>query len=272
MFPIRDHNPSGRVPYVTYCLIAANVVIFLSYAADFSNAAALNRLFYDWAMIPARVSTGNGYYTVLSSMFLHGGWMHLAGNMLFLYIYGDNIEDEMGHTGFALFYLASGIAAGLIHVASAPYSQVPTVGASGAIAGIMGGYLLLYPKARVDILIFLIIFIRILPIPAWIVLMVWFVMQLIGGVGADPTTGGVAYWAHLGGFAAGLLLAVPLWLRLGGPRFWQSTSGIPPHPEAQYRIARSSIPRAGRSAPRVADPTRIPKAGRKRTRPRSPWG
>lgn len=246
MFPIRDHNPSGRVPYVTYALMAANVGIFLSYVGLFNDPAGLNRFFYDWAMIPARLSVGNGYYTVVSSMFLHGGWMHLLGNMLFLYIYGDNIEDEMGHAPFALFYLAAGLAAGLIHVLSAPYSQVPTVGASGAIAGVMGGYLLLFPKARVDILIFIVVYVRILPIPAWIVLMVWFGMQLVGGVGADPTMGGVAYWAHLGGFVAGLALAVPIWLGRGGTKFWRRTDGHPPHPEARYRLVRSSIPKAGR--------------------------
>lgn len=246
MFPIRDHNPSGRVPYVTYALMAANIGIFLSYVGLFNDPNSINRFFYDWAMIPARLSVGNGYYTALSSMFLHGGWMHLLGNMLFLYIYGDNIEDEMGHGPYALFYLASGLAAGLIHVLSAPYSQVPTVGASGAIAGVMGGYLLLFPKARVDILIFIIFYVRILPIPAWIVLMVWFGMQVVGGVGADPTLGGVAYWAHLGGFAAGLALAVPVWLRRGGPQYWQRTDGRPPHPEARYRIVESSIPKAGR--------------------------
>lgn len=246
MFPIRDHNPSGRVPYVTYALIAANVGIFVSYVALFNDPNGLNRFFYDWAMIPARLSVGNAYHSLLSSMFLHGGWMHLLGNMLFLSIYGDNIEGEMGHGRFALFYLVAGLAAGFIHMISAPYSQVPTVGASGAIAGVMGGYLLLFPKARVDILIFLVVFVRILPIPAWIVLMVWFGMQLVGGFNADPTTGGVAYWAHLGGFVAGLVLTVPVWLRLGGPRFWQRNHGHPPHPEARYKMARSNIPKAGR--------------------------
>lgn len=246
MFPIRDHNPSGRVPFVTYALMAANVAVFLSYVGLFNDPRSLDRFFFDWAMIPARLSMGEGYGTVLSAMFLHGGWMHLLGNMLFLYIYGDNIEDEMGHAPFALFYLATGLAAGLIHVLSAPYSEVPTVGASGAIAGVMGGYLLLFPKARVDILIFIVFYIRILPIPAWIVLMVWFAMQLVGGIGTDPSLGGVAYWAHLGGFVAGLALAVPVWLARGGPRFWRRTDGQPPHPEARYRLARSVVPKAGR--------------------------
>ncbi|WP_415402339.1 rhomboid family intramembrane serine protease [Tateyamaria sp. SN3-11] len=244
MFPIRDHNPSGRTPYVTYLLIAANIAIFLSYVGLFQDDRALNAFFFDFAAIPARIVTGDGLSTLFTSMFLHGGWMHLAGNMLFLYIFGDNVEDEMGHIPYLLFYLATGLAAGLIHVISAPYSPVPTVGASGAIAGVMGAYLLLYPKARVDILLILIIIFRVFPIPAWIMLAVWFGMQFIGGIGSDPQAGGVAYWAHAGGFAAGLLFTFPLWLRLGGPAFWRRTDGHPPHPEAVY--ARSNIPKVRR--------------------------
>ncbi|MEM6339648.1 MAG: rhomboid family intramembrane serine protease [Pseudomonadota bacterium] len=244
MFPIRDHNPSGRTPYVTYVLMAANILIYLGYFSLFNDNYAINRFFSEWAMIPARVTSGDGFYTLISSMFLHGGFMHLAGNMLFLFIFGDNVEDEMGHLPFLGFYLGSGIAAGLIHVISAPLSPVPTVGASGAIAGVMGGYLLMFPKARVDILLFFIVFIRIFPIPAWIMLMVWFGMQFIGGVGADPRAGGVAYWAHAGGFVAGFLLTLPLWLRKGGPRFWSQTDGHPPHPETTY--SNSRIPKVTR--------------------------
>ncbi|MEL6452344.1 MAG: rhomboid family intramembrane serine protease [Pseudomonadota bacterium] len=244
MFPIRDHNPSGRTPYVTYLLMAANIAIFLSYVGLFDDARALNGFFLSYAAIPARISTGDGLGTLLSSMFLHGGWMHLIGNMLFLWIFGDNVEDEMGHGPYLLFYLAAGLAAGLIHVISAPYSTVPTVGASGAIAGVMGAYLLLFPKARVDILLILIIFIRVFPIPAWIMLAVWFAMQFVGGVGSDPEAGGVAYWAHAGGFVAGLILTLPLWLRLGGPGFWRRTDGHPPHPEARYDTSR--IPKVRR--------------------------
>lgn len=244
MFPIRDHNPSGRVPYVTYMLMAANVGIFLSYVGLFAEVRALNLFFFDYAVIPARITAGEGYFTLLSSMFLHGGWMHLIGNMLFLWIFGDNVEDEMGHVPFLGFYLAAGLAAGLIHVVSAPGSTVPTVGASGAIAGVMGGYLLLFPKARVDILLILVFIIRIFPIPAWIMLAVWFAMQFIGGLGADPDTGGVAYWAHAGGFVAGAILTLPLWLRLGGPAYWQQTHGHPPHPEARYDTSR--IPKVRR--------------------------
>ncbi len=244
MLPIRDHNPSGRTPFVTYGLMAANILIFLSYMGLFSDDSAINAFYIEWALIPARVSAGEGYYTLISSMFLHGGWMHLAGNMLFLFIFGDNIEDEMGHLPYLGFYVLSGVAAGLAQYAFAPMSGVPTVGASGAIAGVMGGYLLLFPKAKVDILIILIVFFRIFPIPSWVMLMVWFAMQFIGGIGSNPDTGGVAYWAHAGGFVAGMFFAVPLWLRLGGIRFWSINHGHPPHPEAQY--ARSSVPKVRR--------------------------
>ncbi|WP_299598119.1 rhomboid family intramembrane serine protease [uncultured Tateyamaria sp.] len=244
MFPIRDHNPSGRTPYVTYALMAINVVVFLSYVSLFADERALNRFFFDYAAIPARILSGDGFSTLLTSMFLHGGWLHLAGNMLFLYIFGDNVEDEMGHMPFLGFYLTTGIAASAIHILSAPGSVVPVVGASGAIAGVMGGYLLLFPKARVDILLILIIIFRIFPIPAWIMLVIWFGMQFVGGVGSDPNGGGVAYWAHAGGFVAGILLTIPVWLRRGGPAFWQRTEGHPPHPEARYAMSR--IPKVRR--------------------------
>ncbi|UOA26736.1 rhomboid family intramembrane serine protease [Pseudosulfitobacter sp. DSM 107133] len=244
MLPIRDHNPSGRTPYVTYGLMAVNILIFLSYAGMISDARAINAFYIEWAFIPARISAGEGYYTLVSSMFLHGGWMHLAGNMLFLYIFGDNVEDEMGHLPYLGFYLMSGVSAALAQYVFATYSGVPTVGASGAIAGVMGAYLLLFPKAKVDILIILIVFFRIFPIPAWVMLMVWFGMQFIGGLGANPDAGGVAYWAHTGGFVAGLVFAIPLWLRRGGTGFWSRNHGQPPHPEAQY--VRSRIPKVRR--------------------------
>jgi len=162
VFPIRDHNPSGRVPYVTYTLIA-----------------------------------------------LHGGIMHLAGNMLFLWIFGDNLEDAFGHVGFLLFYLVGGLAADAGHVLSDADSQVPVVGASGAIAAVMGGYLLLYPKAKVDILLIFVVIFRVFTLPAWIVLMIWFGIQIVSGTLTGSEMGGVAYWAHAGGFVAGVVLALP---------------------------------------------------------------
>ncbi|KIN60346.1 Rhomboid family protein [Sulfitobacter noctilucae] len=247
MFPIRDHNPSGRVPYITYALMALNIGIFLCYLPILSDDQALYAFYNAYALVPARIEAGQGYYGLGTSMFLHGGWMHLAGNMLFLYIYGDNIEDEMGHVPYLLFYLAAGIAAGLTQVAFEPSSRVPMVGASGAIAGVMGAYLLLFPKAKVDVLIIFIVFFRIFPLPAWILLALWFGMQFLGGIGSDPNAGGVAYWAHAGGFVAGVLGAIPVWLKRGGVGFWRRTDGHPPHPDATYPALRASgIPKVKR--------------------------
>ena len=246
MFPIRDHNPSGRTPFVTYALIALNVGIFISYWPLFSDYARLARFYNEWAMTPLFVSMGENYKGVLTSMFLHGGWMHLLGNMLFLFIFGDNMEDEMGHAGFTVFYLLSGIGAALAQYAIDPSSRVPVVGASGAIAGVMGGYLLMFPKARVDIFLFFIIIFRVIPIPAWLMLALWFGIQLFGGLGSGATGGGVAYWAHAGGFVIGLILTIPLWLRRGGPAFWDDTDMTPPHPAAEYSLTRTNVPRVPR--------------------------
>ena len=242
MFPIRDHNPSSRTPFVTYALMAVNVAVFLSYWPLFENPAALNAFFFRWALVPA-VSEPVSFVT---SMFLHGGLMHLAGNMLFLWIFGDNLEDEFGHLRYLAFYLAGGIGAGMAQVVSAPMSAVPMVGASGAIAAVMGGYLLLFPRARVDVLIILVIIFRIVPVPAWLMLGLWFGLQVFSGASVAAATGGVAYWAHAGGFLVGVVLTLPPWIRRGGPVFWRRTHGHPPHPEARYQVVRSSVPRAGR--------------------------
>lgn len=256
MFPIRDHNPSGRVPFVTYALMLANIVVFVGTWDLAQSPRALYAFYADYALVPAFLSEGYGWQGLVTSMFLHGGLMHIAGNMLFLFIFGDNLEDEMGHAGFALFYLVCGIGAGLIHVISAPYSTVPTVGASGAIAGVMGGYLLLFPKARVDILVILVVIFKIIPVPAWLMLALWFGMQVLGGWGTAPDEGGVAYWAHIGGFVAGLILTIPVWLRRGGPRYWNRNHGHPPHPVARYD--RSHIPRV-RKARATTQVPRIPR-------------
>ncbi|APX88916.1 rhomboid family intramembrane serine protease [Brevirhabdus pacifica] len=246
MFPIRDHNPSNRTPFVTYALIAANVIVFIGYWPLFSDERALSGFFDVWAMVPREISQGRELHTLLTSMFLHGGLMHIGGNMLFLWIFGDNLEDEMGHMGFLGFYLSAGVLAGLAQWLAAPASPVPTVGASGAIAGVMGGYILLFPRARVDVLIIFVIFFKVFPLPAWAMLGFWFGLQVFSGFGADATQGGVAYWAHAGGFLAGLGMTLPLWLRLGGPRFWNRTHGRPPHPEAKYGERTSPIPRVTR--------------------------
>ncbi|MBC7153470.1 MAG: rhomboid family intramembrane serine protease [Rhodobacteraceae bacterium] len=240
MFPIRDHNPSGRTPFVTYGLIAANIAIFLWYWPLFNDPRAIDLFFSTWGMVPLRLAHAEGGTTLITSMFLHGGVMHLAGNMLFLWIFGDNLEDQLGHVGFGFFYLGSGIAAALAQFAAEPASMAPMVGASGAIAGVMGGYLLLFPRARIDVLIIIVIFFRVFTLPAWIILGVWFALQLFSGV--TQAGAGVAFWAHVGGFVAGLMLAFGPWLRRGGIKFWQKTKGLPPHAATRYRVVRSSFP------------------------------
>ena len=240
MFPIRDHNPSGQTPYVTFTLIAINVLVFLWYFTSLSEWDT-QRLFLAWGLVPARLMSGEGLETVATSMFLHAGWMHLGGNMLFLWIFGDNLEEEMGHLGFLIFYLACGAAAGLAQALPDPGALTPMVGASGAIAGVMGGYLLLFPKARVDVLFIFIIFFRVFSIPAWIVLGIWFAVQLFNG--AVATTDGVAYLAHVGGFVAGLVLTIPALIKRGGKAYWVQNQGKPPHPPVEYVLSRSNIPR-----------------------------
>ncbi len=240
MFPIRDHNPSETPPYVTYALIAINVVVFLGYW-PFMADRELHYFFFEWALLPENITDGRSLHTLVSSMFLHGGYLHLGFNMLFLWVFGDNLEEEFGHFRYLLFYLASGIGAGLAHVLVSPDSTQPLVGASGAIAGVMGGYLLLYPKAKVDVLFIFIVFFRIWPIPAWIMLGIWFAMQLLNGVAASADSG-IAYWAHAGGFVVGLVLTIPAWLKRGGKSYWARTQGHPEHPEARYNLQSSRIP------------------------------
>ena len=244
MFPLRDHNPSNGRAWVTWALIAANVAIFL--ATWSLPQHELQLVFLRWGMVPLRLSFGEGYATLLTSMFLHGGFMHLAGNMLFLWVFGDNLEERLGHAGFAGFYVAGGMAAAAAQYAAAPMSQVPMVGASGAIAAVLGGYLLFFPRARVDLLIILVIFVRIVPVPAGLMLAAWFALQVLGGLGAPADGGGVAFWAHAGGFVAGLALALRPWLRAGGPGFWRRTDGHPPHAAAGHGLSPSRVPRVRR--------------------------
>ena len=225
---------------MTLGLIAINIIVFIGYLPIMVNEAALASFFDNWAMIPAEITSGMEYHTALTSMFLHGGLLHLAGNMLFLWIFGDNVEDAMGHIPFLLFYLASGFGAAAFHVLSAPASGVPMVGASGAIAGVMGAYLLLYPKAKVDVVLILLVFFKVFKWPAWIVLGAWMVIQTFSGL-AMNASGGVAYWAHIGGFIVGIALTVPLWLRMGGTAYWQQTDFRPPHAPT-FETRTSTIP------------------------------
>ena len=246
MIPIRDHNPSRRPAYVTWALIAVSVAVF-AYQSSLGDAGTLH--FFDaWATVPSRISAGEGLVGLLTSMFLHADLWHLAGNMLFLWIFGDNVEDELGHVGFLAFYLACGALSALAQVATAPTDLIPLVGASGAIAGVMGAYLLFFPRARIDILIFLVVIVRILPIPAWLMLAVWGAMQVINGLGTEAGGGGVAYWAHAGGMVAGIAIALPIWLRRGGRAFWRRTEGHPDHPPTAAPVTwrATTVPRVGR--------------------------
>ncbi len=219
MFPFRDHNPSNRIPYVAYALIAINILIYLTYG--FLSDHQVYAVFDTWAMVPAEVTAGTDWHTLITCMFMHGGWMHLAGNMLFLWVFGDNLEDYLGHVGFLLFYLLCGLVASAAQIAVDPLSPIPNVGASGAIAGLMGGYLLLFPKARVDVLFIIVIIIKVVPLAAWIVLGGWMALQIVMGVAnIGMEGGGVAYFAHIGGFVAGVIGIALIWMLRGKPQYW----------------------------------------------------
>ena len=199
MIPLRDIIPSRTTPIVTISLIVANVLVFLY---ELTLGRAVNDFTLYFGLVPAAFS----WVAVFTSMFLHGGLFHVAGNMLYLWIFGDNVEDRMGHGRFLVFYLLCGTAAALAQTITAPDSVVPMVGASGAIAGVMGAYFVLYPKSRIVTLVTLLFFFQVIEVPAIFFLGIWFVMQFLSGVGSIGTaaTGGVAVWAHVGGFLAGL--------------------------------------------------------------------
>jgi membrane associated rhomboid family serine protease len=215
MIPLRDENPVGIVPLVSWALIGACVLVFIFQVS--LGAPGFNRMIFGLGVIPA-VLLGHAHLppeielvppavSMLSSMFLHGGWLHLAGNMLYLWIFGDNIEERMGHLRFLLFYLACGVAAVLAQALPAPHITVPMVGASGAISGVLGAYLLLLPRARVLVLVPLGFVLQVVKLPAVWVLGLWFLVQLLSSLASPSGEGGVAFRAHLGGFVAGLLLA-----------------------------------------------------------------
>ena len=215
MIPIKDENPTRRTPWVTLLIIAINVAAFI-YSSTL-DTAALEALWMRWAFVPARffgdpLSPGQ-IATIFTAMFLHGGWLHLGGNLLYLWIFGNNIEDRFGHVGFVAFYLVSGIAATAAQGFLNAGSTLPMLGASGAVAGVLGAYLLLFPGAAVLTVIPIFVFIEIARVPAYLVIGFWFVLQLFNGIAslgpAAASTGGVAYFAHIGGFAAGFVLALP---------------------------------------------------------------
>jgi rhomboid family protein len=232
MIPLYDRNPTRRFPIVTVGLIVACFAVFgleLWISMD-GGDRALEAFFSRWGAVPAKITgaLGSGDYLseatlgIFTSMFLHGGWLHVIGNMLYLWIFGNNVEDRLGRVGFLLFYLVGGVAAALAQVAIDPTSSNPLVGASGAIAAALGAYLVLFPGARILSLVFLGFFYQLLEVPALIILGFWFVLQLISGVAAlGPTTaqeGGVAFFAHIGGFAVGVVVGLVLRARGGVSR------------------------------------------------------
>ena len=248
MFPYKDDNPTELTPIVTVGIIAANVLVWL-FLQGMGSPEALVRSVCDLGLVPGELlrtaKPGSGvelapglfctvdaphYTTVLTSMFTHGGWLHLIGNMVFLWVFGNNIEDVMGHGKFLIFYLLCGIAAAATQTFVSPHSLVPMIGASGAISGVLGAYLLLYPRVRVHTLIILPIYITSVALPAWVMLGYWIVLQLLSGLGSlsDVEKGGVAFFAHIGGFIAGILLV----------RLFASEEVLrrrPTQPESYYR-------------------------------------
>lgn len=208
MLPLRDEYPSQRTPIINYLLIAANVAVFIW---QFLVSSRDPRLAYQYALVPADFLKGITLLNIshiFTSMFMHGGIAHIGGNMLYLWIFGDNIEDALGHFRYLIFYLMGGLIASVAHIVSNLHSTIPTVGASGAIAAVLGAYIVLFPRARILTLIILGFFIRLTMVPAIIVLGLWFILQLFQGVltlgMADM--GGVAFWAHIGGFVFGMLM------------------------------------------------------------------
>jgi membrane associated rhomboid family serine protease len=226
VLPLADHNPRRTTPVVNVILIIINVVVFFW---EISLGRYLERALFGVAFIPARfwyapVDPRN-VATMFVSMFLHGGWLHLGGNMLYLWIFGDNIEDRLGHFRYLIFYFLSGIAATLAHAIANPGSRMPSIGASGAIAGVLGAYVLLFPRQRVTTLIPIFVFIAVREVPAVFLLGFWFVLQFFAGaatLGANAgEQGGVAYFAHIGGFVAGMVLIAVM----GGRR--PPAAGVP---------------------------------------------
>jgi len=211
IIPIHDDNPTRTTSWVTATLIIANILVFLY---ELSLGSGLDMLIREHAMIPYLVvqfPSAATYLTIFTSIFLHGSWIHIIGNMLYLWIFGNNIEDILGHIKFFVFYLLCGLGGAVGHILSGPTSTIPSLGASGAIAGVLGAYLMLYPWAKIDVAIPLFIFIHIIKLPALIVIGFWFFLQLISGytIITSPvmqSSGGVAWFAHIGGFISGFIL------------------------------------------------------------------
>lgn len=204
MIPLKDDNPTSIFPFVTWGLIAVNVLLFLNQLT--LSPQDYRTFIYTWGAVPDQIVQGHNLLSIFTSMFLHGGFGHLLGNMLFLYIFADNIENLTGHGRFIVFYILCGVAAFLTHFIMAPTSQVPMIGASGAISGVLGAYAIRFPRARVHVLWFFFFIISISRIPAAVVLGVWFLLQILSAIAEPASSAGVAWYAHIGGFIAGVLL------------------------------------------------------------------
>jgi len=214
VIPLKDDIPSSRLPVVTVGLILVNSLIYFYLWS--LGAEGYEKALFKWGAIPFELTHGMELnpeiafpipLSLFTSMFLHGGFLHLAGNMLYLWIFGDNVEDRLGHVRFFVFYILSGLAASLLFILTSPKSQIPMVGASGAIAGVLGAYIITFPKARISTLIFFGFFIRVVSVPALLVLGFWFILQLFYALPSiGSTSGGVAFFAHVGGFLAGIVL------------------------------------------------------------------
>jgi len=241
MFPLRDDNPTTTPAFVTYVLIAINLAVWIFVqGAGMDSAVAASVC--NWGLIPGEllltVDPGTGFAMgkemaclmdagrapehLLTSMFLHGSWGHILGNLWFLFIFGNNVEEAFGHLKYLVFYLVSGVVAAALQVGMEPNSMIPMVGASGAISGVLGAYLVLYPRARVHNLLFLGFYITTIRLPAWVMLGYWIALQVLGGVMAEAGQGGTAFWAHIGGFAAGLLLGFIFGSRVKRRQQWGS--------------------------------------------------
>ena len=213
MFPIRDNIKARHFPFVNYLLIGINLAVFF-WEAQLASHGRLDVFLQSWSLVPADFFADPVMHvpTIFTAMFLHGGWVHVLGNMWFLHVFGDNVEDNLGSLSYLVFYLLVGAGAAAVQLVSNPQSVLPMIGASGAIAGVLGAYFVLYPKAKVLTFFIFIFFIRFIEIPAFFYLGIWFLMQAVNGVGSISAiatrgdTGGVAWWAHAGGFASGFIL------------------------------------------------------------------
>jgi membrane associated rhomboid family serine protease len=265
--PLYDDNPVQRPPVVTCALIGLCIGAFLWQLGQNDEQVALTYGFipavlFGFAHRPPALDVVPAWMTVFTSMFLHSGWFHIGGNMLFLWIFGNNVEDALGRARFLVLYLACGIAAAMAQALPSPDSTLPMIGASGAIAGTLGAYLVLYPWANVNCFVWIVIFFRIVTVPAWIVLGVWFAIQLLSGLGTPAGAPGVAFWAHVGGFVSGLALVTLL--RPRQVNLWQNPRSDAFVSRSLSSYARRDHLRGGGSVPPTGNSYRPP--------PRGPWG